>query len=77
MRYKLYGHGLKRETVLDKGVLAFRVTTNEIFRNMEGQFVNFMIIKFKFGICWKYLDKYFRVCQNKSMVIHYASVLAF
>jgi hypothetical protein len=67
MRYEFYGQGLfvlLDKLFFNKGILGFKMTTNEIFRNMDRLFENFLIIKCKLCICQKYFDKYFPICQR-------------
>jgi len=78
-----YLSGIIRQSVFDKGVLSYRMNsmemvldTDEISRNVERLFENFITIKFKVCICEKYLDKYFPICQS-NCILNYAPNLAF
>jgi len=71
-RYGFYGQDISRQIVFDDGVLADKMAATEIFRNMDRLFENFIIIEFKLWICWKYLYKYFPMCQNNRILNRYA-----
>jgi hypothetical protein len=51
IRYEFYGQGLTRQTVFDNGVLANKMATTEIFRNVDRLFEDFIIIKCTLWFC--------------------------
>jgi len=51
MRYILYGQDLTRHNIFENGILAEKMATTEIFRNMGRLCVHFVIINFKLWIC--------------------------